>query len=85
MAEYVTRQTYWCITCADDQIMDRAKMIEHLRQVHNIEPAKSNPASRLIMAFDFTGGYSNTWELTLNDVVFRKNITQERVTKKRSK
>jgi hypothetical protein len=73
------------MTCADEQIMDRAKMIDHLRQVHKIEPAKSNPESRLIMAFDFTGGYSNTHELTLEGVVFRKNITQERVTTKRRK
>lgn len=86
MSDYQTqvRMTYWCMTCADEQVMDRAKMIEHLRRVHNIEPAKSKPSDQIVMAFDFTGGYSNTHEYVLEGIVFRKNITSERKKTKRS-
>lgn len=83
MSEHITRLTYWCVTCADDKIMDRAVFIEHLRRVHNIEPAHSKPTGKLIMALDFSGGYSNTWEITLGEVVFRKNLHQEKVRIKR--
>lgn len=85
MPEYVTRQTYWCMTCADDQIMDREKMVDHLRRVHNIEPVKSKPEIHMVIALDFSGGYSNTWELTLEGVVFRKNVTRERIRTRKQK
>lgn len=75
----IVSETWVCLTCPDRPSFQRTEAMDHLRQVHKIEPKTTQATKTGIEFLDFASGASNIFEFDIPGVA---KLTRTRVLEK---
>ncbi len=67
-----------CSACKGSPTFDHEEMMTHLREVHDIDPAKAKGTRTMLAHVDAADWFSWDYEWTIGDLVLKQSICSER-------